>query len=53
MKTDKQFRTILDLVKVFPDERACHEYLAGQRWEHGVIECPHAGCGNNTVQIEI
>lgn len=41
MKKDKQFRTILDLVKEFPDEKSCHQYFAGQRWEDGVITCPH------------
>ncbi|GAA4095957.1 IS1595 family transposase [Mucilaginibacter panaciglaebae] len=38
---DIHFKSILDLVKVFPDERSAHEYLAGQRWSDGVIECPH------------
>lgn len=37
----KQFKTIIDLVQVFPDEKSCHLYLASQRWEDGVIICPH------------
>jgi transposase-like protein len=41
MFQDKQFKTILDLIKVFPDERTCHQYLASQKWDNGVIECPH------------
>jgi transposase-like protein len=38
---DKKFKSILELTKVFPDERSAHEYLAAQRWSDGVIECPH------------
>ena len=31
MKTDVQFKSILDLMKVFPAEKSSHEYLAYQR----------------------
>lgn len=43
MKKDIQFSTLIDLVKVFPDERSCHGYLAEQRWG-GCMECPYHDC---------
>ncbi len=51
MKKDKHFRTILDLAKVFPDERSCHEYFAERRWEDGVINCPHSQCDGERVYV--
>jgi transposase-like protein len=39
--SDTTFNSVLDLIKVFPDEKACHQYLAARRWETGVIVCPH------------
>lgn len=45
------YKTIIDLVKVFPDERSCHQYLAGQRWDTGEITCPHDGCGHNQCYV--
>ena len=36
-----QFKTILDLIRAFPDDKSCHQYLAGLRWGSGVMECPH------------
>lgn len=45
-----KFRTILDLAKVFPDERSCHHYLAQQRWG-GLMICPHEGCGNEKAYV--
>ncbi len=41
----------MDLVKQFPDERSCHQYLAGQRWDTGEIICPHEGCGHNECYV--
>jgi transposase-like protein len=42
-KTNKQpFNSLLDVVKRFPDEKACREYLAESRW-HGKPICPHCG----------
>ncbi len=39
--SDIQFKSILDIVKVFPTEKSCHQYLATRRWDSGVIVCPH------------
>jgi len=47
----KQFKTIIDLVRVFPDEHSCHQYLASQRWDDGVIECPFDGCGSDRAYV--
>jgi transposase-like protein len=41
MINQTKFKSIHDLVLAFPDERSCHQYLGGQRWEYGVVECPH------------
>ncbi|RNL50166.1 IS1595 family transposase [Pedobacter jejuensis] len=49
--SETRYKTIIDLVKVFPDERACHQYLAGQRWDTGEIICPHDGCGHNQSYV--
>lgn len=38
-----KFDNILQLIERFPDEKSCHLYLAGQRWD-GYMECPHEGC---------
>lgn len=38
---DVQFKSVLDLIKVFPDEKSCHQYLGAKRWSDGVIICPH------------
>lgn len=50
MSYNKEFKTLIDLVKVFPDERSCHEYLAYQRWE-GYIVCPHDGCDHDECYV--
>lgn len=47
----QQFKSVVDLVKYFPTEHACHQYLAGQRWDTGEIICPHEDCGNNTCYV--
>lgn len=46
-----QFNSVIDLVKKFPDEKTCHLYLAGQRWDTGEIICPHEDCGHNECYI--
>lgn len=46
-----KFNTILDLVKVFPDEHSCHQYLAQQRWITGEITCPYDGCDCDKVYV--
>ena len=33
------------LVTSLPDEAACREYLAKQRWADGKVICPHCGYG--------
>ncbi|RYU92239.1 IS1595 family transposase [Mucilaginibacter terrigena] len=43
--------TILDLVKKFPDEKSCHQYLAATRWDTGEITCPHENCGHDQYYV--
>lgn len=50
MPKDIQFNSIIDLMKVLPDEKSCQQYLASKRWS-GVIECPHAGCNGDDAYI--
>jgi len=50
MPQDVKFKSILDLLKVFPDEHACHQYLASQRWE-GLMKCPHTGCNSEKAYV--
>lgn len=38
---DVQFNSLLKLIKEFPSELSCHQYLAARRWRDGVIICPH------------
>ena len=33
----KQFKSLLDLLRTFPDEQSCIDYLEKQRWPEGVI----------------
>lgn len=44
-----EFKTILDLIKRFPDEKSCHQYFASQRWDTGEMICPH--CNHNQVWV--
>lgn len=50
MVQDIEFKTLIDLVKVFPDEKSCQDYLSYQRWE-GYITCPHEGCGHDRYYL--
>ncbi|HVX52750.1 MAG TPA: IS1595 family transposase [Chitinophagaceae bacterium] len=34
------FKNLHELVSQMPDEAGCREYLAGQRWQDGVVVCP-------------
>lgn len=40
MKPKPQFQSLLDVVKRFPDEQSCRNYLADARWGHKLV-CPH------------
>lgn len=40
--------TLMDFERLFPDEDACKDYLAANRWPDGVI-CPRRRCGNAKV----
>jgi len=51
MINKNEFKTIVQLVRRFPDERSCHQYFAGQRWDSGVLECPHDGCGHAEAYV--
>lgn len=46
-----EFKTIIDVVTRFPNERACHQYLASRRWSDGVMLCPHEGCGHDQAYV--
>jgi len=50
MFTKTEFKSIVDLVTKFPNEKSCHQYLAGQRWE-GLLECPFDGCGSEKAYV--
>lgn len=43
------FKTIIDLVNYFKDEKICQQYLAAKRW-NGYMECPHK-CGNDSAYV--
>ncbi len=36
-----KFKNIKELVRVFSDDKICHQYLAQNRWNTGVIDCPY------------
>ncbi|MBB5623890.1 transposase-like protein [Pedobacter cryoconitis] len=38
------------MVKVFPTEQSCHQYLAYQRWE-GIVECPYDDCKGDKAYV--
>lgn len=40
MNPKPEFRSLLDVVKRFPDEQSCRDYLSEARW-HGKVTCPH------------
>lgn len=44
------FKTIFDLVKAFPDEKSCHQYIAGIRWQ-GYMCCPRKDCDGDECYI--
>lgn len=50
MLPDLKFKTVIDLVRLFPDEKTCHQYLAHQRWE-GLMACPHDNCDNEKAYV--
>jgi transposase-like protein len=45
------YKTILDLITKFPDEKSCHQYLASNRWNTGEIICPFENCGFNQSYV--
>jgi transposase-like protein len=45
------YKTILDLVQRFPDERSCHQYLAAERWSDGILECPFKDCNSQLAYV--
>jgi len=45
------FKTLIDLVQKFPDEKSCHLYLAAQRWETGEVICPFDNCGHGICYV--
>ncbi|WPU91276.1 IS1595 family transposase [Mucilaginibacter sabulilitoris] len=51
MLQSTEFKTIIDVVTRFPNEKACHQYLASRRWSDGIMLCPHKDCENDTAYI--
>ena len=45
------YKTLFDLMSKFPDEKSCHQYFAGLRWESGEITCPHSDCGHDKYYV--
>jgi transposase-like protein len=50
MSEQIQFNSLLDVVKRFPDERSCREYLAQARW-NGKPKCLHCGYSEKIYSI--
>ncbi|MBE9583390.1 IS1595 family transposase [Mucilaginibacter sp. JRF] len=46
-----EFKTIIDVVTRFPNEKSCHQYLASRRWSDGVMYCPHNGCNGTQAYV--
>lgn len=44
MFKEEGFKTIIDIVNRFPNEKSCHQYLASRKWSDGEISCPHDDC---------
>lgn len=44
-------KTLIELIAKFKTERDCHQYLAGERWRDGVIECPYGDCENDRAYV--
>lgn len=51
MSSNPKSLTILDLAQRFPNEKACHQYLAAQRWDTGEIICPRNQCGHGECYV--
>lgn len=48
MLTEIKYKTIIELVRKFPDERTAHQYFAKNRW-NGYMECPF--CTNDKAYV--
>jgi transposase-like protein len=51
MLPSTEFKSLIDVVTRFPDEKSCHQYLASRRWSDGVMLCPHEGCGGDKAYV--
>jgi transposase-like protein len=51
MLSSVEFKTIIDVVTRFPNEKSCHQYLASRKWADGVVSCPFDGCESETVYV--
>jgi len=45
-----EFRSLLDVIKRFPDEKSCREFFEHIRWNHK-IACVHCGCTRKIYRI--
>ncbi len=43
------FKNLHELIAKMPDEKTCREYLAGQRWNDGIVVCPY--CSNRGAYV--
>ena len=46
MSTDNTPQTLLEMIRLYSDPKACHDAMVGFRWSTGVV-CPH--CGSKTL----
>lgn len=51
MLSEGHFKSIIDLVNKFPDEKSCHHYLVAQRWGGGYMECPYDDCPGDSPYV--
>jgi len=51
MSTSTTYKTLIDLVVKFPDEKTCHQYFAETRWAGGEVRCPHIGCNHDKYYV--
>lgn len=51
MLSSTEFKSIIDVVLRFPNEKSCHQYLASRRWADGVMVCPHDGCEGSSAYV--
>jgi len=51
MATTAKTLCLVDLAIKFPNEHACHQYLASRLWKEGEVICPYSDCGHNNYYV--